>query len=115
MGNFEEYRKTFRQLVDKGVVFPEISRLKSIEELQDLRLIGCSDDDVYMSFKYEAVAPELFPAVRQRLIDLGVAKIHNMCDTSLGQDGNRYRVHMGFYGNKLQIMLDLYKERPKDW
>ena len=62
--------------------------------------------------QYEAKAPKLFPAVRQRLMDAGIAKRHNMLHTSLKHGGTPaevYTVVMGFYGNSLQIVLDVHK------
>lgn len=88
---------------------PEVQRLEALDDLHDLRFV--KDENVsYLTviLQYEATAPVLFPHVRQRLIDHGVAKRHNMLSTEVKNRGTAdevYRVRMGFYGNMLQIAL----------
>ena len=60
--------------------------------------------------EYSMRAPDLFPAVRQRLLEAGLGKEHNFLSTSVSSRGcidEEYRVHMGFYGNCLQFGLKI--------
>jgi hypothetical protein len=102
---------------DKGLDYlrkhlPEVQRLENLNELQDLKLVDKKSDGGILTLDYKARAPSLFPAVRQRLIDQGVVKRHNVlctfrryADTSLED----YRLILGFYGDALQIHLALTK------
>ncbi|MBI4453901.1 hypothetical protein HY636_04630 [Candidatus Woesearchaeota archaeon] len=114
MNAFDEHLARYRQ---EGIEYlranlPEIQRVESLDDLKDLKLTRHTDIGVILMLQYEATAPTLFPAVRQRLMDAGVAKRHNMLHTSLKNEGTPdevYNVTMGFYGAKLQISLDVHK------
>ena len=114
MINIDEYLEGYRQ---EGIQYlksnvPEIKKLESLDELHNLKLTQGSDLGIILVLKYEAKAPELFPAVRQRLIDKSIAKRHNFIGTrqeNKGTPEETYMVHMGFYGSKLQIVLTVHK------
>ena len=106
---FKEYLEGYKT---KGIDYlrrnvPEIQRLESFEKFENLRFVSGRDLGDILIIEYEARAPSLFPAVRQRLIDEGIAKRHNMLHTSLGNE--LYNVTMGFFGNSLQISLNVCK------
>ncbi|MBU3940854.1 MAG: hypothetical protein KKH88_02940 [Nanoarchaeota archaeon] len=114
MNPFDEHLARYRE---QGIEYlranvPEIQRLESLDDLENLELIGTTDLGEFLKLQYEANAPNLFPAVRQRLIESGLAKRHNMLHTSVENQGSpdeAYNVTMGFYGNKLQISLDVHR------
>lgn len=114
MNPFDEHLAKYRE---EGIEYlrtnvPEVQRVEALDDLQNLKLVKQSDLDIILMLKYEATAPTLFPAVRQRLLDRDVAKRHNMLYTSLKNEGTPdevYNVTMGFYGNRLQISLDVHK------
>ena len=89
-------------------IIPEIQRLESLDDLHDLNLSRSDDLGDILFVRYEALAPELFPHVRQRLIDSGMAKRHNVLSTgrrNKNTPDETYNVRMGFYGKRLQISL----------
>ncbi|HJX05793.1 MAG TPA: hypothetical protein VJ461_03720 [Candidatus Nanoarchaeia archaeon] len=91
---------------------PEIQRIEALDELHDLKLVKQVNLNDILILQYQATAPTLFPAVRQRLIDRGIAKRHDMLHTSVRNKGTQdevYNVTMGFYGNTLQISLDVHR------
>lgn len=115
MDQFNEHMVRYRK---EGIKYlreniPEIQRIESLDDLQDLELVKETDlPDMVLVLRYKANTPSLFPAVRQRLLDKNVAKKHNMLHTSLRNRGTLdefYRVTMGFYGNRLLISLDVRK------
>jgi hypothetical protein len=114
MNNFDEHLAIYRQ---EGINYlranvPEIRRIESLDDLKNLTLTRQRDLDLLLILQYEATAPTLFPAVRQRLMDAGVAKRHNMLHTSVKNEGKPdevYNVTMGFYGARLQISLDVHR------
>ena len=104
------YRKEGIEYLRANV--PEIKRVESLDDLKDLKLARQTDLGEILILQYEAIAPTLFPAVRQRLIDRGVAKRHNMLHTSMKNEGTPnevYNVTMDFYGARLQISLDVHR------
>jgi len=114
MNAFYEHLAKYRE---EGIEYlraniPEIQKVEALDDLQDLKLVGQTDLDRILILQYEANAPSLFPAIRQRLLDEGIAKRRNMLHTSVKNEGTPdevYNVTMGFYGNKLQISLDVHK------
>ena len=114
MNPFDEHLAKYRE---EGIEYlraniPEIKKLESLDDLKNLKLIKQNDMSVILILEYEANAPTLLPAVRQRLIEKGMGKEHNMLHTSIknkGKPDEAYNIMMGFYGNKLQISLDVYK------
>ena len=114
MNQFEEHLIRYMQ---EGMEYlranvPEIQRVESLDDLKDLKLTKHTDLSEILVLQYEATALTLFPAVRQRLIDKGVAKRHNMLCTSVLNEGTAselYRVTIGFYGARLQVSLDIHK------
>jgi len=109
--HFEGFREHGADYLRKNL--PEVQRIESMDELHGLNLTGARSlvgNIIFMA--YEASAPSLFPHVRQRLIDKGIAKRHNMLDTLIENEGTpseTYRTHMGFYGSRLQIALTVRK------
>jgi len=93
---------------------PEIKRLESLEDLEDLKLVRLKNEaPLVVTLEYVARAPTFFPHVRKNLIDNGIAKKHNILGTTRkNRDTHeeRYGVIMGFYGNRLQLYLELSKE-----
>lgn len=114
MGVYEDYLEGYRE---KGVDFirtnvPEVKEFENCSVLQDLKLLKHTDMDVSIVLHYVARAPDLFPSVRKRIIELGLAKQGNMMYSSLrnkGTENEIYNITMGFYGKKLQINLNLLK------
>jgi len=114
MGAFDLYRAIYE---DKGIDYlrkhlPEVQRLENLDKLQDLKLVGEKSGGGILTLDYKARAPSLFPAARQRLIDQGVVKKHNILCTFRRYANNPsedYRLILGFYGDALQIHLALTK------
>ena len=113
MNPFEKHLERYRE---EGIDYlranvPEVQRVESLEELQDLRLVRQSDLGSTLMLMYEAAAPSLFPAVRQRLIDRGFGRHHMVSGKreKRGTPEETCRVTMGFYGSMLQISLKVRK------
>ena len=114
MNRFDEhlakYKKSGMEYLKANV--PEIQRIESLDDFLELTFIKDIDAGEVLMLQYEAKAPSLFPYVRQRLIDKGVVKKHNMLHTSrknIGTPDEIYNVIMGFYGSALQISIDVNK------
>ena len=104
----------FRNVLRRNI--PEVKKLESLDDLKDLRLVKIDDyipglgDG--LSLEYQASAPTLFPHVRQRLIDKGIAKPHNIECTSLENEGTPHEVYaviIKFYRGRLEISLYVTK------
>ena len=114
MNRFDEhlagYRKSGMEYLSANV--PEIKRIEALEDFSELTFIKDTDAGLILVLQYEAKAPSLFPYVRKELLDIGVAKEHNMLRISrknIGTPEEIYNVVMGFYGSALQISIDVHK------
>jgi hypothetical protein len=114
MKRFEEIMIRYKE---EGLAYlranvPEIQRIESFSGLHNLRVKKQADLDDILFLHYDAKAPELFHAVRQRLIDAGVAKRHNvirMWIENKGMPDELYRVDLRFYGSSLLVHLDVHR------
>ena len=114
MNSFDKHIVRYREKVSEYLRanVPEIQKLESLDDLQDLRLTKAAELDRILMLQYEAKGTNLFPQVRQRLIDKGIAKRHNMIGTHVDKKGTyeeTYCLNMGFYGSTLRISLKVYK------
>ncbi|MBT3985473.1 hypothetical protein HOD38_05265 [archaeon] len=91
---------------------PEIQRIESLKELEDITLLKETDGGIVFVLEYDIKAPALFPHVRKKIIESGIAKRHNVLNTSVENEGTPeeiYSIVLGFYGNDLQIHLKVHK------
>ena len=113
MTKFETKLKDLRDDVRENLkeAFPEVNRLESLTELEDLKLTGIKDEEGVLILSYRA-SSRSYPAIRKLLLERGVAKNHNI--VSGGRWGEFYRkhsqysAHLGYYGSNLQIFLDVW-------
>ena len=114
MNQFDEHLARYRQ---EGISYlraniPEIQRVESFADLKDLTLRRRTDLGEILILQYEATAPTLFPAVRKRLMEAGVANGHSILHTQIKNKGTKdevYNVTMGFYAARLQISIDVHR------
>ena len=62
--------------------------------------------------KLNVVAPKLFPHARATLIENGIVKESNVLRVER-KDDEVQRLRLGFYGNALQVVLNIRKESYK--
>ncbi len=110
--------------------FPEVNRLESLTELENLRLKSIKDDKRVLILEYEAVSEE-YPNIRRLLINGGVAKkyniryggrihpddlIHHQANDINGEfyrEHCQYETHLTYYGASLQIFLKVWPKLKK--
>ena len=88
----------------------EIKRLEKLDALHDLELIEDINIVNGVLLEYSARAPSLFPHVRQRLIEKGIARSTvSTKREDVGTSEETYRVHMTYHSGMLQIALTVRK------
>jgi len=114
MNNFDEqliqYKKSGMNYLRTNI--PEIQKIESLDALKDLKLKSENQIEDIIILKYETTAPDLFPAIRQKLINSGKINKNNVMYTSTrnkGTPNETYNIGLSFYGAKLQIHLEVHK------
>ena len=104
--HFEGYRSKGIDYFRKNV--PQIQRIESSRELENLRFIGHEDLGTVLKLQYDAKAPLSFHNIGQRLINAGLAEKRHILSTSSSVRDREYNVELGFYGYALQISIDFH-------
>ena len=102
--HLEKYRSKGIDYFRKNV--PQIQRIESSKELENLRFIGHEDLGAVLKLQYDAKAPSSFSNIKQRLINAGLAENRHILSTSRFERNRGYNVELGFYGYALQISID---------
>jgi hypothetical protein len=114
MNNFDEYLTQYKK---SGMTYlrtniPEIQKIESLDGLKDLKLQSENQIQDMLILKYETTASNVFPTIRQRLIESGKVNKNNIMYTSTRNKGTpkeTYNIGLSFYGARLQIHLEVHK------
>jgi len=99
---------------------PEIKKLESLDDLQDLEFLGATHDDkiyelLVLSYRARA-SPSLYSKVKKGSIPRIIAKKKNIVSSSVIVNNllvEFVRIHIRYYDSRLQIFLDLYNPNKK--
>ena len=92
--------------------FPRIDKLESLDSLRDLKLTGINlrEDVSYVGLWYEGVATDdLYPHVRARMIETGIANKNQITLREIGSKGTNEeyeKLHFSFDG--VQMFLKVF-------